>query len=122
MDVESMLVTLVVLIPLLLVGEGLAGVVLWRMSGSRIPVISTPAWGNGLRGRVASDAVIVGTWLVLTVLTLWCAFLVSFMVVHALLFTLGTSVAIVGLVGSAGVLATIPFAWGRMIRHHLRRG
>jgi hypothetical protein len=68
------------------------------------------------------DAILVGAWFVCTAATMWCAFLVSFMLVHGLLFTLGTSAAFAGLVGSAVLLVAIPFAWGWQIRRHLRRG
>ena len=58
-------------------------------------------------GRVTQ----VATWLLMTTLTIAYGGLLIFIVVHILLFTLGTGVAFFGLLVSAGLLTVTPVAW-----------
>ena len=53
----------------------------------------------------------VATWLLMTTLTIAYGGLLIFIVVHILLFTLGTGVAFIGLLVSAGLLTVTPVAW-----------
>jgi len=70
--------------------------------------------GVGLRAQA-------GTWLVLTALTMGCVFIVAFVVVHGLLFVLGTGAATVGLVVSVILLEAAPVAWAIVLRRRARR-
>jgi hypothetical protein len=58
-------------------------------------------------GRVTQ----VATWLLLTILSLAYGGLLVFVVVHVLLFTLGTGVAAFGLLVSAVLLVVTPVVW-----------
>lgn len=72
------------------------------------------------QGRPASASGHLATWLVLTGISMAGGFLFAFFAVHALLFSLGRGPALVGLIVSAVVLAGIPLACGRLIRHGTR--
>jgi hypothetical protein len=69
-------------------------------------------------GRVTQ----IATWLLLTVLSLAYGGLLIFVVVHVLLFTLGTAVAAFGLLVSAVLLIVTPVVWWfgvRAVAHRL---
>ncbi len=74
------------------------------------------ATARGWVGLSAAGLPVV-TWLVLTAAALWCGAVLAFVAVHALLFTLGTDAAGVGLVLAALVLASTPFLTARPVRH-----
>ncbi len=79
-----------------------------------------------LRMRKTGGRSQIVTWLALTAVTMACEFLVAFIACHALLFTLGTGAATVGLVASVVVLGATPVAWalmvGRWTRHQTAHG
>lgn len=69
-------------------------------------------------GRVTQ----VATWLLMTMLTIAYGGLLIFVVVHVLLFTLGTGAAAFGLLVSAVLLIVTPVAWWfgvRAVANHL---
>lgn len=72
-------------------------------------------------GRTSGRGVRIATWLALTALCLWGVFVVAFIVVNGVLFTLGSGVAAVALVAAAVVLLMTPVATGilvsRIARH-----
>jgi hypothetical protein len=68
-------------------------------------------------GRVTQ----VATWLLMTMLTIAYGGLLIFVVVHLLLFTLGTGVAFFGLLVSAGLLTITPVAWWFGVRAVVHR-
>ncbi len=109
-----------VLLPLLLVAEAVVGVLLWRFSGHPMP--------EGLRrplavgtGRVGAEFRLVGLWLLVSVVTLWVGFLIAFVTVHLLLFTIGETAAQVGLLASAAVLGAVPIVWAFVLFRRSRR-
>lgn len=109
MQIESLGVALAVLLPLLLLVEGLVAALLSNVNGARTPRLLGP----------------IATWSVLTALTVWCVYLVAFVGIHALLFTFGTEAAWVGVIVTGIVLVATPFAWGLLIRrqsHHPAHG
>ena len=61
------------------------------------------------------------TWLLMTVLTIAYGGLVIFIIVHVLLFTLGTGAAFFGLLLAAVLLAATPVAWWFGVRAVVRR-
>jgi hypothetical protein len=75
-------------------------------------------------GRMAAGSAQVARWLALTVLTLMAGFLVAFLGVHALLFTLGTGAATLGLVAALVFIEATPIAWAIVLRrgHHPSAG
>lgn len=113
-------VELTVLLPFLFLGGGLVAVFAWDQESLEAPTSLAPRGGGILRERLVAAAGLVGAWLALTALTLWCVFLVAFVVLHALLFTLGTTAASIGLVASAVLLQATPLAWGIVIARRAR--
>ena len=77
--------------------------------------------GALLRMRQTNGSSRVATWLVLTVLTMTCEFVVAFIVVHVLLFLFAEGAATVGLVISVVVLAATPVVWAVVIARRGRR-
>jgi hypothetical protein len=79
-----------------------------------------------LRMRQSGGRTHIVTWLALTAVTMSCEFLVAFITCHALLFTLGTGAATVGLVASVVVLGATPVIWaivlGRRSHHQAAHG
>jgi hypothetical protein len=67
-------------------------------------------------GRVSGRGARFTTWLALTVLTLWSGFVVAFIVVYGILFTLGQGVATVALAVCAIALGATPFVIGLFVR------
>jgi hypothetical protein len=70
--------------------------------------------GTGGRGQI-------GTWLVLTGLTMSLEFIIGFIFSYALLFALGTGAATVGVVASAIILVATPLVWALVLRRRARR-
>ena len=73
------------------------------------------------QGRPTGASGQVATWLLLTSVTMAFGFLVAWFAVYGLLFSLGRGAALVGLVVSGAILALVPVAWGRVIRHRAHR-
>ena len=99
-----------VLLPLLLVGEVVVGVALWRVTGHQMPGILRQPLGQAA-SHVGIEVRLVGAWIAISVASVWVGFLVAFVVVHLLLFTLGDGAAFVGLIASAVLLAAMPIWW-----------
>ena len=64
---------------------------------------------------------LVGSWFVLTTLTIWCGAILAFLLLHGLLFTLGQGAASVGLFLTVIGLEIAPFAWGVVMVRRARR-
>lgn len=109
MQIESLGVALAVLLPLLLLVEGLVAALLSSVNGWHAPRLLGP----------------IATWSVLTALSVWCLYLVAFVAIHALLFTFGTAAAWVGVIVTGLALVATPIAWALLIRrqtHHAAHG
>ena len=110
---------LAVLLPLLVIGEVVVGLAMWRATGHPMPAfLRGPTSGAARRVGVAYR--LVGTWLAVTIASLWVGFLIAFVVVHALLFLVGDSAAFAGLVVSVIVLGSMPIAWAVVLIHRSR--
>jgi hypothetical protein len=104
MDIPTVDLQLAVVLPLLLLGEAFVVALVWFANGWEAP-----------------RPVVVATWFVLSTLTMWCGFVVAFVAVHALLFTLGTEAAWIGVLGGLAFMLATPIAWAMVIRrqsHH----
>lgn len=107
---------LLILLPLLLVGEAIAGTLVWqqnpgvlhRLAGGRLA-------GCLLRRKPLGIAALVAAWLLLTVTSLWCLFLGAFIAVYVLYFSLGAVGAWAGLIAAGVLMVCTPFAWGRIL-------
>jgi len=71
-------------------------------------------------GGLTAAGVPVLTWLVFTAMALWIEATLAFVVVHGLLFVLGTDVAGIGLLITAVALVATPFATAYVIRRATR--
>ncbi len=76
---------------------------------------------RGLRARIGGIVGLVGSWFVLTTLTIWCGAILAFLLLHGLLFTLGQGAASVGLFLTVIGLEIAPFAWGVVMVRRARR-
>jgi hypothetical protein len=76
---------------------------------------------RGLAARLGDIAKLVGTWFILTTLTIWCGAIVAYLVLHGILFTLGQGAASVGLFVTVLLLEVAPFAWAMVILRRARR-
>ena len=109
-----------VLLPLLLVGEAVVGLLLWRVSGHPMPAVMHRPIAEGA-GHLGSEVRLVGAWLAITAATLWVGFLIAFVGVHVILFTVGETAALACLVGSVAVLGAVPIAWAFVLFRRSRR-
>lgn len=109
-----------VLLPLLLVGEAVVGLLLWRASGHPMPSVLNRPIVQGA-GHLGTEVRLVGTWLAVTAATVWVGFLVAFVVVHLILFTVGETAALAGLIASAAILGAVPIAWAFVLFRRSRR-
>jgi len=105
MNVDEVAVILAVIVPFLLVAEGFLAVIFWRWNGWEAPRFLA-------RGRTLSLAV---TWFVVSTLSVWCVYVMAFVAVHALLFTLGQPAAVAGLALSVLLVAAVPIVWAFVI-------
>ena len=109
-----------VLLPLLLIGEAVVGLLLWRASGHPMPETLRRPIAQGA-GHLGAEVRLVGVWLAATAATLWVGFLVAFVGVHVLLFTVGQAAALVGLIASAAILGAVPIVWAFVLFHRSHR-
>ena len=100
MRVADITQELFLIIPLLLLIEGIVAVVVWFALGSK----------GGTGARVAA-------WLGLVTLTLWCGSAVAFVALHLLLFNFGTEAAVAGAVATTVFMVLMPFGWALVVRH-----
>jgi hypothetical protein len=89
--------------PMLILVEGIVGIVAWFAYGSK--------GGRGAR---------IAAWLGLVTLTLWCGSAVGFVLLYLLLFTLGREAVVVGAAAITVFMLAMPFGWAILIRHHGR--
>ena len=73
---------LVVALPFLIVGEGVAALLVWRLTGGKVP--RTADLSRDMGARLTALASVALVWLLLTGLTLWWGFLVALVAVHVL--------------------------------------
>lgn len=96
-QMDSLGVLLAILVWLLILGVALL----------RVP-------GVGLRA-------LAGPWLVLSVVSMGCVFMVFFVVSYGLLFAFGRGAAAAGVVGAVVVMGATPVVWALILRRRARR-
>ncbi len=101
MQIADITEDLALILPIVILVEGIVGVVAWLAYGSR--------GGRGAR---------VAAWLGLVTLTLWVGSAAAFVLLHILLFSFGSWAAIVGGFAVTVFMVLMPFGWGLVIRHH----
>ena len=103
MQIAELSEDIALIVPMLILVEGIVGLIVWFAYGSK--------GGRGAR---------IAAWLGLVTLTLWCGSAAAFVLVHILLFTLGTGAAVVGAALVTVFMLTMPFGWAVLVRHHGR--
>ncbi len=74
-----------------------------------------------VRAPGTSGRSLVGAWLALTTFTMFCEFVVFFVILHGLLFLVGEGASAVGLVIAFVVLQATPVAWALILRRRAHR-
>jgi len=103
MQIPELSADLALIVPMLILVEGIVGIVAWFAYGSK--------GGRGAR---------IAAWLGLVTLTIWCGSAVAFVFLYLLLFTLGKEAVIVGAALVTVFMLAMPFGWAAVIRHHGR--
>ena len=101
MQLSQLTEDIALILPIALLVEGILGVVGWFAFGSR--------GGRGAR---------IAAWLALVTLTLWCGSALAFVLLHVLLFTLGSAAAMIGAGVTTVFMVLMPFGWAAVVRHH----
>lgn len=101
MQIAQLSEDIALILPMLILVEGIVGLVVWFAYGSK--------GGRGAR---------IAAWLGLVTLTLWVGSAVAFVLVHLLLFTFGNEAAIAGAALVTVFMIAMPFGWAVLIRHH----
>jgi len=89
------------ILPALILVEGVIGLIAWFALGSR-------------GGRAARFA----AWLGLVTLTLWCGSAAAFVLLNVVYFVLGSNAAIIAAIVVTLAMIAMPFGWAVVIRHH----
>ena len=93
------------ILPALILVEGVIGLVAWFALGSR-------------GGRAARFA----AWLGLVTLTLWCGSAAAFVLLNIIYFAFGAGATITAAaIVTIGMIA-MPFGWALLVRHHTAQG
>lgn len=103
MQIPELSADLALIVPMLILVEGIIGIVAWFAYGSK--------GGRGAR---------IAAWLGLVTLTLWCGSAIAFVLLYLLLFTLGKEAVIVGAALVTVFMLAMPFGWAAVVRHHGR--
>ena len=101
MQLSQLTEDIALILPIALLVEGIIGVVGWFAFGAQ--------GGRGAR---------IAAWLALVTLTLWCGSAVAFVMLHVLLFTLGSTAALAGAGVTTVFMILMPFGWAAVVRHH----
>lgn len=119
MDAATLATLLVVVAPILLFIEGLIILVVWGQLEGGMPWL-IGRWHAAGRSGVGGAS--VGYWILASTGTALVGWMASFIVVHQLLFSFGTTAAWAGLVASVLLMALVPIVWAVIIdrrsRHH----
>ena len=103
MQFKEVAENLVLIVPLLILIEGIVAIVVWFAMGSR--------GGRGAR---------IAAWLGLVTLTLWCGSLLAFVILNLLYFQFGSQAVIIGVILTTIFMVVMPFGWARVVRSHGR--
>ncbi len=93
------------ILPALILVEGVIGLIAWFALGSR--------GGRGAR---------FAAWLGLVTLTLWCGSAAAFVLLNVVYFTFGSGAAIAAGSIVTLVMVAMPFGWALVVRHHTANG
>jgi hypothetical protein len=94
-------------LPILTLVLGLGAAIAWNRNGGALVLAKGNHWDMKLMGMAA----MVVLWLVVTMASLWLAFLGGLVVFYGLLFNLGQAAAWIGAVGIILFMVSIPILW-----------
>lgn len=103
MQIAEVTEDILLILPMLILVEGIIGLVIWLALGAR--------GGRGAR---------IAAWVGLVTLTLWCGSAAAFVILHLLLFSLGPEAAVAGAVVTTAFMVLMPFGWAYVVRRHGR--
>jgi maltodextrin utilization protein YvdJ len=103
MQIREVSEDLALIVPMLILLEGVVAVVLWFAWGSK--------GGRGAR---------IAAWLGLVTLTLWCGSAAAFVLLNLIYFNFGSQVTIAAAVLVTVFMIAMPFGWAYVVRHHGR--
>jgi hypothetical protein len=103
MQLSQLTEDVALILPLVILVEGIVGLVAWLALGSR--------GGRGAR---------IAAWIGLVTLSLWCGSALAFVALHLLLFTWGPPAAVAGALVTTVLMVLMPFGWAIVVRHHGR--
>ncbi len=101
MQIGEVTEDIALILPILILVEGVVGLVAWLALGAR--------GGRGAR---------VAAWIGLVTLTLWCGSAAAFILLHILLFAFGSTAAMAGAFVVTVLMVLMPFGWAAVVRHH----
>jgi hypothetical protein len=101
MQIAELTEELALILPMVILVQGIIGLVAWFWLGSK--------GGRGAR---------IAAWLGLVTLTLWVGSAAAFVLLHLLLFNFGSGAAIAGAVAVTAFMVLMPFGWAAVVRHH----
>jgi hypothetical protein len=103
MQITEVTEQVALILPIVILVEGVIGLVAWFAFGSK--------GGRGAR---------IAAWLGLVTLTLWCGSAAAFVILHVLLFAFGSGAAMAGAIVTTVFMLLMPFGWAVIVRHHGR--
>ena len=103
MQIKEVTESIVLIVPMLILIEGIVALVVWFAMGSK--------GGRGAR---------IAAWLGLVTLTLWCGSAAAFVILNLVYFNFGSQATIVGAALVTLFMLTMPFGWWVVVRnrHH----
>lgn len=105
MQIKDLAESIALIVPMLLLVEGVVALVAWFAMGSR--------GGRGAR---------FAAWLGLVTLTLWCGLALGYVLLMVVYFNLGPEATMVAGAVVAVLLVAMPFGWARVVRDRHRDG
>jgi hypothetical protein len=103
MQIKEITESIALIVPMLILVEGVVALVVWFALGSK--------GGRGAR---------IAAWLGLVTLTLWCGSAAAFVLLNLVYFTFGAQATIVGAAVVTVLMIAMPFFWWYVVRnrHH----
>jgi hypothetical protein len=103
MQLAELTEDLLLILPAVILVQGIIALVAWFWLGSK--------GGRGAR---------VAAWIGLVTLTVWVGSAIAFVLLHLLLFTFGSAAAVAGAVVVTVFMLAMPFGWAAVVRHQAR--
>lgn len=100
MQIKDLTESIALIVPMLILVEGIVALVVWFALGSK--------GGRGAR---------IAAWLGLVTLTLWCGSAIAFVVLNLVYFSFGAQATIVGAALVTVFMIAMPFGWAYVVRN-----